>query len=220
VPPYASLDLGTHVGDDPEAVRENRARLAAEANLPDPATWWFLDQVHGSEVVVVEGPPGPADGLAVADAAVTTTPGVPLVVLTADCAPVVLVDDTAVGVVHVGWRGLLADIVPAAVEALRHIGSGPVHAVLGPCIRPEHYEFSPADLASVAAHVGPGVVARTPAGAPALDLAAGVALALGSAGVGDVTDPGWCTAADPTRWYSHRRDGTTGRQATIVVKEG
>lgn len=218
--PYASANLATHVGDDPEAVAENRRRVARAAGLPDPAGWWFLEQVHGPGVVTVAGPPAPGSRPPRADAAVTAAAGVPLVVLTADCAPVVLADDRAVGVVHAGWRGLLAGVVEAAVAALRRTGSGPVRARVGACVRPAHYEFGPDDLAAMVERFGPTVAGRTGAGRPALDVGAAVARALAEAGVDDVGDPGWDTVGDAGRWFSHRRDGTTGRQALIVVRDG
>ncbi len=219
-PPYSSANLAGHVGDDPGAVAENRRRLARTAGLPDPGVWWFLDQVHGADVVTVTGPPRADDRPPRADAAVTAAAGVPLVVCTADCAPVAIADDRAVGVVHAGWRGLLAGVVEAAVDALRRIGSGPVRARIGPCVRPAHYEFGRTDLDLLVARFGPGVEGRTAAGRPALDVGAAVVAALTTVGVADVADRGWDTAADPTRWFSHRRDGTTGRQAVVVVRDG
>jgi hypothetical protein len=216
--PYASANLAGHVGDDPAAVAENRARVATAAGLPDPDLWWFLDQVHGADVVTVRAPRPTGTPPPAADAAVTAAVGVALVVLTADCAPVALADDHAVGVVHVGWRGLLAGVVPAAVAALRAVGSGPVRALIGPCIRPGRYEFGREDLDLLVARFGATVEARTDTGRPALDVAAGVRIALAEVGVTDVDDLGWCTAGDPVRWFSHRRDGTTGRQGLVVVK--
>jgi len=218
LPPYASLDLAAHVGDDPAAVAENRARLARRAGLPDPATWWFLDQVHGATVVTVEAPPDPGASVPAADAAVTAAPGLALVVLTADCAPVAIADDDAVGVVHVGWRGLAGDVVAGAVDALRAVGRGEVRAAIGPCIRPAHYEFGRAELDRLIARFGPGVEARTADGRPALDVAAGVRMAFAECGVSAVDDTGDCTAAEPDRFFSFRRDGRTGRQAVVVVK--
>jgi len=212
VRPYDTANLATHVGDAPEAVRQNRDQLARTRRLRPTDEWVWLDQVHGSDVVTVTGP----GGRATADAAVTALPGLPLVVLTADCAPIAVVDDRAVGVIHAGWRGLLAGVVAAAVEALRAIGSGRVHAVIGPCIRPAHYEFGADDLATLAARFGPTVIGQTVDGRPALDLAAGVRAALAECGVHDVADDGACTFAD-TRFFSHRRDGVTGRQAVVGV---
>jgi hypothetical protein len=217
-PPYATANLATHVGDDPAAVAQNRARLADRAGLGDPRGWWFLDQVHGCDVLTVTDPPVEGRGVPAADAVVTSTTGLPLVVLTADCAPIALADDEAVGVVHAGWRGLLAGVVPAAVAALRAVGSGTVRAALGACIRPAHYEFGRADLDAMVERFGPSVEARTVDGRPALDVAAAVRVALVEAGVPDLDDAGWCTASDPRRWFSHRRDGTTGRQGLVVVK--
>ena len=159
---------------------------------------------------------GPASSSA-ADAAVTTVQGVPLVVLTADCAPVAIACDDAVGVIHAGWRGLLDGVVEAAVEALRGVGRGPVRAAIGPCVRPAHYEFGASDLAPLVERFGTSVAARTRDGHPALDLAAGVRAACAGCGVTAVDDRGECTFADP-RWFSHRRNGLTGRQALIVVK--
>lgn len=216
--PYASANLAAHVGDHPEAVAANRARLATRTGLPDPAGWWFLDQVHGAGVLTVTGPASAGADPPTADAAVTASPGVPLVVLTADCAPIALADDLAVGVVHAGWRGLLAGVVPAAVAALRAVGAGPVRAALGACVRPAHYEFGRGDLDRLVARFGRGVEGRTHDDRPALDVAAAVRVALGEVGVTAVDDPGWCTVADPDRWFSHRRDGITGRQGLVVVK--
>lgn len=208
------------MGDVPAAVAENRRRLRARLGprVPDPTRWWFLRQVHGAAVVTVGDPPGPHDDVPEADAAVTARRGVPLVVLTADCAPVAIADDTAVGAVHVGWRGLEAGVVEAAVAALRAIGSGPVRAAIGPCIRPAAYEFGRAELDRLVARYGPTLAARTCDGRPALDLVAGVRAALGACGVGSVEDVGGCTASEPGRYFSHRRDGRTGRQGLVVVK--
>lgn len=205
-----------HVGDDPAAVVENRTRVAAALGLPAPSEWWFLDQVHGADVVTVTGSPPATPPQA--DAAITNRVGIPLAVLTADCAPVAIVSDDALGVVHVGWRGLLAGVVEAAVTALRAIGTGPVRAVIGPCVRPAHYEFGRGDLDRLVARFGPSVEGRSAGGTTALDLARAVRVACAEVGV-DTFDLGWCTAADPDRWFSHRRDGTTGRQALVAVME-
>jgi YfiH family protein len=195
-------------------VRENRARLAGALGLGDPDRWWWLRQVHGAAVLDAAGPP-PATVRA-ADAAVTATPGLPLAVLTADCAPLVLAGEDAVAVVHAGWVGLLAGVVEAAVARLRTRGRGPVRAALGPCIHPDRYAFGAADLARVAAAYGPAAAARTVEGEPALDLPAAVRAALAGAGVTDVHDVGVCTAGSPDH-FSYRRDGDTGRQADAVA---
>jgi hypothetical protein len=195
-------------------VAENRRRLGAALGLGDPGTWCWLHQVHGA--VVVEGAAVHASRLPEADAAVTATPGLPLVVQTADCAPLALATDDAVAVVHAGWPGLLAGVIEAAVRELRVVGRGPVRAALGPCIHPDDYEFGRADLDRMVAALGPSVEGRTRAGAPALDVPAAVRVALTRAGVDSLTDVDVCTFGS-TDHYSHRRDGVTGRQVVVAV---
>jgi copper oxidase (laccase) domain-containing protein len=136
----------------------------------------------------------------------------------ADCAPVALVAGDAIAAVHVGWRGLLAGIIPATVEVIRTRGRGGVRAVIGPCISATHYEFGARELDHVAQRVGMEVRARTADGAPALDLRAGVRAALDGAGVDERTDIDVCTFTSDVH-FSHRRDGVTGRQALIVTRE-
>jgi len=205
--------VGDHVGDAADAVAENRARVAARAGLPRPETWVWIEQEHGRAVVEVDEPPARPP---TADASVTTRPGLPLAIVTADCAPVVLANDTAIGVVHAGHRGLAGGVLQAAVERVRARGMGPLRAFLGPCIRAECYEFGAGDLATFVARFGSEVEGRTRTGAPALDLAAGVRIALGEAGVDALDDCGVCTADDAAS-FSYRRDGTTGRQVTVAV---
>ena len=215
-PPYDTANLSLSTDDDPASVRENRRRLASRLGLPPPDEWWWLRQVHGAAVVVAHGlPPGDPPE---ADAAVTTAATLPMVVLTADCAPVALACDDAAGVVHAGWTGTLAGVVEAAVARLRTIGSGEVTAAIGPCIRPACYEFGADDLARITARLGSEVAAQTDDGRPALDLPRAVTVALERAGVREISDVGVCTASSPDH-YSHRRDGATGRQALIVVLE-
>lgn len=157
---------------------------------------------------------------ATADAAVTARAGCPVVVRTADCAPVVLVGPRSVGIVHVGWRGLVGGVVERAVAAMADLGDPPGVAHLGPCIRVGCYEFDGPERAAVAARCGRGVEGTTTWGTPALDLPAGVIAALHHAGVGDVHDTSGCTACD-TRWYSHRARGEAARFATVAwLEEG
>jgi copper oxidase (laccase) domain-containing protein len=147
-------------------------------------------------------------------------------VLAADCAPIVVVGDRAVAVVHAGWQGLERGIVERAVDALRVAdaragGDATIapRAVLGPCIHPRHYEFGAADLARLVARFGSTVAATTDHGAPAFDLPAAVRVALARAGVDDLTDLDVCTASSPDH-FSYRRDGVTGRQAVVAVLTG
>jgi YfiH family protein len=215
-PPYDTANLGFATGDDPSAVTENRRRVsqALTGHAGDPARWAWARQVHGGDVIE---PPGPGRG-GDADALVTTEPGRPLLVLVADCAPVALVAREAVAAVHVGWRGLLAGVVAAAVDAVRERGRGPLRAVVGPCISAAHYEFGARELDEITRQLGPQVRARTAEGLPALDLRAGVRAALDEAGVEDRIDVDVCTYASHVH-FSHRRDGVTGRQALIVTRE-
>jgi YfiH family protein len=212
--PYESCNLGDHVGGDTHAVGENRALVAAAAGLADASRWVWMRQVHGATVHVASDPTG--IDAPEADAAVTATPGLPLAVITADCAPIAIACDDAVGVVHAGHRGLELGVIEAAVEALRAIGRGPVRAYLGPCIRPERYEFGADDLDRLVGRLGPEVEGRTLDGTPALDIPAAVRVALARCGVSELGDGGVCTAGSPAH-FSYRREGVTGRQATVVV---
>jgi polyphenol oxidase len=217
-PPYDTANLGLLTDDDPAAVRENRRRVGAAmaGAAADPERWFRIRQVHGRGVAVAEGagaPPVPD-----ADASVTASAGTPLVVLTADCAPVALVAGARIGAVHAGWRGLAAGVLEAAVDALGAPSGSPVRAVLGPCIHPQRYALGEAELDLVSRRLGPRVRARTDEGEPALDLRAGVRAALADVGVEDLADVDVCTASSP-HYFSYRREGRTGRQAMLVVRE-
>ena len=216
-PPFDSLNLAlaadapaSHAAD----VEENRAR-ATRALTPDPVPWVPMRQVHGA-AVAVDGAHGPACD---ADAVVVTRPGLAGAVLTADCAPVAIVGTGAVAAVHAGWRGLVAGVIGAAVRTMRDLGVEPVEAIVGPCIHPCCYEFGPDDLAVVESALPPsatGLRATTTSGAPALDVPAAVRVALAEVGVPRVTEIGVCTSCSPD-YFSHRRDGTTGRQGLLVA---
>lgn len=189
-------------------------RAAAAQRLLADAPWTWLRQVHGPRVVVVERP-GDCRGEE-ADAAVTGCSGAALAVLTADCAPVGLASpEGIVGVVHAGWRGLMAGVVEAAVAAMRSLGASEVSAALGPCITPHAYRFSAVDLEPVAERFGRAVVALDSAGYPALDLPATVRAALGQAGAALVADAQICTHCSPDHW-SWRANGDKARQASVV----
>jgi YfiH family protein len=151
-----------------------------------------------------------------ADAVITRRADLALAIHTADCGPLALVgDDGSLGVVHAGWRGLVAGVVSQTVDALREGGAGSIAAVLGPCIHVECYEVGEDDLARVAGALGPEVVGVTASGRPALDLVAGVRRALTDAGVDDVIVSPTCTACDD-RYHSHRARRELGRQALVA----
>ena len=222
-PPFDTANAGYTRGDDPANVDENRGRIGAALGGPgsDPVEWISLHQVHGARVYPADiagptaGRPAPE-----ADAAVSAESDAVLSVLTADCAPVALVAPGVIGAVHAGWRGVLAGVLEAAVAEIRQRSAGPITAVIGPCIHPECYEFSAADLEPIAARLGPEVAGQTADGQMALDLQVAVALALTEVGVTDITDVGVCTACSADH-FSHRRDGrlhgVTGLQAMLVA---
>ncbi len=157
--------------------------------------------------------PGEHAGAA-ADAAVTATPGCAVAVRTADCAPVVLVGVRSVGVVHAGWRGLLAGVLEHAVAAMRELDDGPMSAWLGPCIRGGCYEFAGPERGGLVDRFGAEVATTTGWGTPSLDVPRAVRLALAAVGVGAVHDDSGCTASDD-RWFSHRARRDDGRFATV-----
>lgn len=214
--PYGGANLGTHVGDLPGAVQANRAALAHRAGVP-PGSLVFMHQVHGRAAAVVASvPAGPAPAV---DTLVTTTRGLALVVLVADCVPLLLLDDEAgvAAAVHAGRRGVQLGVVAAAVDAMRDLGAASPRARLGPSICGCCYEVG-ADVQAEVVAVVPQTEAVTPAGRPALDLRAGVVAQLVAAGVhADQIDAvAACTAEDPDL-FSYRRDGVTGRSAGMVV---
>ncbi|MFF5972578.1 peptidoglycan editing factor PgeF [Streptomyces sp. NPDC012769] len=214
--PYEELNLGGAVGDDPEAVRTNRARAAAGLGL-DPADVVWMNQVHGADVTVVDGPWTTADIPSV-DAIVTARRGLALAVLTADCVPVLLADPVAgvAAAAHAGRPGMVAGVVPAAVKAMIDLGADPsrVTARTGPSVCGRCYEVPEAMRAEVAA-AEPTAYAETSWGTPAVDVAAGVRAQLERLGVRDVADAGVCTLESRDH-YSYRRDRTTGRLAGYV----
>jgi YfiH family protein len=208
-------NVGDHVGDDPVAVATARSSVARDARLRAPDEWVWLRQVHGADVYVADMPT-PPDAPPEADAAVTTKRGLPLAIVTADCAPVVVANDDAVAVVHAGHRGLANGVIDAAVARVRARGSGEVRAYLGPCIRPARYEFGSRDLDALVDLLGPEIAATTDDGRPALDIPRAVAVVLERAGVTSLDDCGVCTATSSS-YFSHRRDHEAGRQVTVAV---
>lgn len=213
------LNLGAGCGDDPRAVAENRARLAA--CLPSAPRW--LRQVHGTRVHVAAGHGNDASGEPEADAAVTAHPGAVLAVLTADCLPVLLCDraGSTVAAVHCGWRGLAHGVLAAAVRRLP-VPAGELLAWLGPAIGPGAFEVgSEVRAAFLDRHADASV---RDAFAPLCDGAARYhadlyALAraeLARLGVRRVYGGGWCTHATPELFWSYRRDGVCGRMASLV----
>ena len=229
--PQATFNLGYKADDDPAAVRINRALLAARTGVP--SAW--VAQVHGPRVVdaqaaldaVNAGDPLPAD------ASATNAAGLASTVMVADCLPVLLCDaqGRAVAAAHAGWRGLCAGVIERTVQALRERlpredAAAQVIAWLGPCIGPQAFEVGPEVREAFLAAATPDErdvtqAAFVPHGDPdagksLADLCALARLRLAREGVTQVSGGQWCTVSDPARFYSYRRDRTTGRMAALV----
>lgn len=207
------LNLGGHVGDDPQHVADNRRRLATI--LPASPVW--LTQVHGTHVVNASAIRSPVE----ADAAICTLPNVVCSILTADCLPVLLCDTAGkvVGAAHAGWRGLAQGVLENAVEAMRQAGAEEITAWLGPAIGPQAFEVGSEVREAFMAKQPEAVQAFAPAGEPGkylADIDAMARLRLHALGVSQVRGGGFCTVADKDRFYSYRRDKTTGRMATLI----
>jgi len=210
--PWASLNLGERCGDDGENVRRNRSRLARR--LPAGPLW--LRQVHGTGVVRHGGC---TEQEPEADGAVAFEPGRVCAVLTADCLPVFFCDraGTRVAVAHAGWRGLAAGVLKSTVQALDEDPAN-LLAWLGPAIGPASYEVGADVVDAFTGGPGPGLAAAfKPSGDRwLLDLYAAARIMLAMAGVRAVHGGGLCTYRDPQRFYSFRRDGATGRMASVI----
>lgn len=209
---YGAFNLGGHVGDDPGAVESNRSELARAVGVPR-SRLLFMNQVHGTDVVRVDGP---WDGAApAADGLVTTDPDLALAVLVADCVPVLLADvgRGVVGVLHAGRPGMIGGIVERGLQAMAQAGARDVRAAVGPSICARCYEV-PASMRDEAAAVSPASAAVSWTGTPAIDVGAGVVDQLAREGVPLTWVPG-CTRETP-HLYSYRRAARTGRFAGVV----
>jgi YfiH family protein len=211
---YASLNLARHVGDDDAVVSRNRRSLRLAAALPDEPLW--LEQVHGSDVVVHDGAHQASPR---ADAAVAFEPGRVCAVMTADCLPVVFSDraGSRVGVAHAGWRGLAAGVLEATIAALQ-TDAAQLLAWLGPAIGPAAFEVGPeVREAFVARHAeNAGCFTTNAAGRFQADIYALARTTLQLAGVAAISGGGCCTYIDAARFFSFRRDRATGRMATLA----
>ncbi len=211
---FGSLNLGLHVGDDAGAVLENRRRVAASWDVP-PQRLALMDQCHGAEVAIADGRATQAPAV---DGLVSTTPGVMLVAMVADCVPVMLADPAArvVGVAHAGRPGMMKGVVTEVISLMRSEGAREIHAWVGPSVCGRCYEV-PAELRDEAAAVTPEAATVTWAGTPAIDVPAAVVAQLAGA-VSELTWLPGCTR-ERADLFSHRRDGRTGRFAGVVMIE-
>jgi len=221
------LNLGSHVGDDPADVVRNRATLAR--HLPSMPLW--LDQVHGCAVATVDHVATQREAVPRADASIANVPGLVCAVMTADCLPVLLCDaaGTVVGAAHAGWRGLCSGVIEATLSRMQAAcGGAPARwlAWLGPAIGPDAFEVGaevraafleqalPQELASVEAAFRPGAPGKYMA-----DIYGLARTRLARAGCTAVYGGDTCTVSDAQRFYSYRRDGVTGRMASLVWLE-
>ena len=222
---HASLNLGDHVGDDAAAVARNRRQLR-QALGARPV---FLQQVHGTGLLALDA--ASPDGT-VADAATTLARGIACTVLAADCLPVLLTDTagTRVAAAHAGWRGLAGGVLDRVLQSFQapapmSSGSGAMEIIawLGPCIGPGAFEVGAEVRAAFVARAAVADACFWPAGAPGkwqADLPALARLRLAALGVtrvyGNDGGAAWCTVRNPSRFFSYRRDGVTGRHAACV----
>ncbi len=210
---YASLNLGIAVGDDPQTVDRNRALLTLA--LPSAPRW--LHQVHGTTVVDAAAVGAPV----AADASVARDPGVVCAVQVADCLPILLAhpDGKVVGAAHAGWRGLAGGVIEATIARL---GVAPQELVawLGPAIGPQAFEVGADVLRAFTDHDPGAVEAFRPHDARDgkwfADIFVLARRRLHGAGVQAIHGGGLCTVGDPARFFSHRRDGVTGRMAALI----
>jgi YfiH family protein len=227
--PYESLNLSLSVGDDPDLVLENRRRLATAVGAP-LGGFVFARQVHGAGVAVVTGSDRGSgacslgDAIDDTDALVTTSPGVVLAILTADCVPIVLHDPVGgvLACVHAGWRGTVAGVTAAALAAMRDLGTRPADVIagIGPAIGADRYQVGPDVHEAVTRTFGPAAAGfiRPDPSAPGhwlLDLPSASRHALRQAGVpgGQIHATDQVTGPDPGRFFSDRTARPCGRLA-------
>ena len=211
--PYDTFNLASHVGDDPRAVAANRAHLREALKLPAEPVW--LKQVHGVQVVDVTN----AGNEPEADGSYASKPGAMCAVLTADCLPVLLCDrqGAKVAALHAGWRGLAGGVIEAGVKAL-NVPGGELLVWLGPAIGPETFEVGE-EVCAAFVRLDPAAerAFRQQAGGKFLaDIYLLARQRLAALGVTAVYGGGMCTVRDRERFYSYRRDGATGRMASLI----
>jgi hypothetical protein len=202
---FASLNLGTHVGDELAVVLKNREILAQEFGPTQ-----YMNQVHGNRIALIEEV---TEEIPTADALVTGIPGITLAVMVADCIPLLLSSPESVAAVHVGRKGLVNDIARTTISLMRDMGASEITAIIGPSICGTCYEVSE-DIHHEVVSAHPLSDSRTAQGTFALDLPAALIEVLKSEGV-KVIDEFRCTHEDQ-ELFSYRRDGITGRQAGLI----
>ncbi|BES85845.1 laccase domain protein [Pectobacterium araliae] len=213
VAPYDSLNLGNHVGDDPEHVTTNRQALVEIAGLPAMPHW--LEQVHGTDVIRIgEALPSAVCG----DAAYTDKKGQVCAVMTADCLPVLFcaVNGDEVAAAHAGWRGLHAGVLEETLACFR-TKPAQIMAWLGPAIGPDAFEVGPDVRDAFIQHDVSAASAFRPEGNKFFaDIYQLASLRLRAAGVTQIFGGNTCTVSEPRKFFSYRRDDVTGRMASLI----
>jgi polyphenol oxidase len=212
---FAGLNLGAHVGDAAARVEANRARLQQAADIPGPLNW--LNQVHGTAVHPVSNQ---YDAVPDADAACAHEAGQACIVMTADCLPVLFCDraGTVVAAAHAGWRGLQGGVLETSIAAMG-CEPGEILAWLGPAIGPAAFEVGGEVREAFMAEQAEAEAAFVPSaneGKWLADIYRLARLRLVRAGVSDIYGGEFCTFGDSERFYSYRRDGQTGRMASVI----
>lgn len=224
-PPWASLNVGGNVGDDPQAVRHNHERMYAALGVED-ARACSVWQVHSADVLLVDAPVRGRRWLALADGMVTDRPGVPLSMRFADCVPLLFHDPMrgVIGIAHAGWRGTVQGVAANVVRLMAQAyGCKPadIQAAIGPSIGPDRYQVGEEVVRAVCDYFGStdGLIQRDPAdGSAYLDLWAANRLDLERAGVEQVETAGICTARRTDEFFSHRAEkGRTGRFGAVIA---
>jgi YfiH family protein len=202
---FASLNLGTHVGDDLVDVMRNREIIAGKVGPTQ-----YMNQVHGDRIALIEEV---TEDAPTADALVTGIPGITLAVMVADCIPLLLKSAESVAAVHVGRRGLVNEITRKTLSLMREMGASHITAIIGPAICGSCYEVSE-DVYQEVITLHPFAQSRTPQGTLALDLPAALRSVLSDEGI-PILNKFECTV-EKSEYFSYRRDGVTGRQAGLI----
>ncbi|NUL39314.1 purine nucleoside phosphorylase YfiH [Kosakonia sacchari] len=213
LPPYDSLNLGAHCGDNTEHVEENRARVFAASGLPSKPVW--LEQVHGTDVLTLSGGPYASKR---ADASYSNTPGTVCAVMTADCLPVLFCNQagTEVAAAHAGWRGLCEGVLEQTVACFADKPEN-LLAWLGPAIGPQAFEVGAEVREAFLVHDPQADSAFRPYGDKYFaDIYQLARQRLASVGVQHVFGGDRCTFSDKNNFFSYRRDKTTGRMASFI----
>ncbi len=215
VTPYDSFNLGLHVGDDPRHVLQNRQHLQCQLATPYEPQW--LQQVHGVEVIEAKGD----EGVPEADACFTSRVGLPCSVMTADCLPVFFCSASGdrVAVAHAGWRGLAGGVLEATVSKLQ-VSAAELLVWLGPAIGPQQFEVGSEvreAFLNFSADCEKGFVAQSEKpGHWLADIYQLARIRLNALGVRQIYGGDFCTFTDAQRFFSYRRDGVTGRMASLI----